>query len=97
MGEAKRRRERGEATAPGIKLRPRARAQGFRLAHHQRVEEQDDRGMVYARNIFRVVDDAGQTLVEETPDGPRPVLLMSVPQPIRRAVVAQAGLLVGRA
>jgi hypothetical protein len=87
MGEAKRRQARGGAVSD-IKIPPRKRAAGLLLAHHGRVEKQDDDGMVYAQNAFRVMTADGQTLMEETPDGLKPVLLMSTPQPVRRAVLA---------
>ncbi len=88
MGEAKRRRQANGAAPVDIKIPPRKRASGFILAHHGRVERQDDDGMVYAQNAFRVMTPDGQTLMEETPDGPKPVILMSAPQPVRRAVLS---------
>lgn len=89
MGEAKRRRQANGATPVDIKIPPRKRAQGFLLAHHGRVEKQGEDGMVYAQNAFRVVDPVtGASMMEETPDGPKPVVLLSAPQPIRRAVIA---------
>lgn len=88
MGEAKRRRDRGEQAQPsGIKISPRKREAGFRLAHHNRVERQTEDGVILAQNVFRVIDDEGNSLMEETPDGLMPVLLMSVPQPVRRSLL----------
>jgi hypothetical protein len=90
MNRADRRlQERGKQS--DIKITPRRRLAGYLVVHHERIEQQADDGMVYARNIFRVVSQDGKTLVEETPDGPKPVLLMSVAQPVRRAVIATPG------
>lgn len=87
MGEAKRRRDRGQDRSSGIKISPRKRQAGFLVTHHNRIEEERD-GMVYARNVFAVVDpETGDHMVEETPDGPKLVLLLSIPQPVRRAVI----------
>lgn len=89
MGEAKRRKDRGER-ANGIKIPPRKQVQGFRLVHHHRFEEQDAEGRVFARNVFAVASEDGDLVVEETPDGPKPVLLVSVAQPIRQSVLVRA-------
>lgn len=94
MGEAKRRRDAGGKVAD-IKISPRKRQAGFMVAHHRRVEQQDEDGQIYAVNFFTVLDQqSGTTMMEETPDGPRPVILASIPQPVRRAVLAtSSGLL----
>lgn len=94
MGQAKRRRDAGEAPPP-IKISPRKRMLGFRLAHHNRVEQQNEDGVIYALNFFTVVSDEGMTMMEETPDGPRPVIVASIPQPVRRSVVAAPAILRG--
>lgn len=64
-----------------------AKPLAFKVVHHNRFEEQGADGMVMARNVFRVVSPDGSTLCEDTPTGPMPVLLMSVPQPVRKSVV----------
>lgn len=87
MGEAKRRRQRGEAAPNGIKISPRKRVAGFILVHHNRFEREMD-GMIVAQNVFRVETPDGQVVSEETPEGPMPVLLMSVPQPVRRQLLS---------
>lgn len=92
MGEAKRRRDSGHLSAVPIKMPPRKKIQSYRVVLHKRFEEQDDNGMVYARSVFAAIDDDGHALFEETPDGPAPVLLMSIRQPIRRSVLAASGL-----
>lgn len=86
MGEAKRRRDAG-LMPDGIKISPRKRAAGFLLVHHKRVEEQAADGIVYAVNVFAVQTPDGQAMVETTPDGPKPVLIASVPQPVRKSVL----------
>ena len=92
MGEAKRRRLKIEGVQRDIKISPRQRLVGFKVAHHRRYEQTGEDGTVYAVNVFSVIDDAGRAMFEETPDGPRPVLLQSVPQPVRRSVLSAAGL-----
>ena len=97
MGEAKRRRDRGEvAPSNGIKISPRKRESGFLLVHHNRFETQTEDGIVLAHNVFRVVDLDGNSVMEESPDGLKPVLLKSVPQPVRRAVLAAPSLVAVR-
>lgn len=86
MGEAKRRKDAGGSPA-GIKIPPRKRAAGFKLVHHNRFEKQDKDGNVLAYNVFAVVSEDGRAIHEETPDGPQPVLLLSVPQAVRKSVV----------
>jgi hypothetical protein len=88
MGEAKRRREANGNKRVDIKIPPRKRQAGFFVAHHRRVEEQYEDGMVYAINFFTVIDANGYLMIEETPDGPKPVVIQSNPQPVRRAVIA---------
>lgn len=95
MGQAKRRRDAHPNKQPDIKISPRKRAAGFKFAHYSRREIEDD-GTVFTINFFAPVDENGDTMVEETPDGPRPVLLQSVAQPIRRTVIATAGLVAVR-
>lgn len=89
MGEAKRRKDSGEPDI-GIKIPPRKRAAGFRLVHHNRFEKQDKDGTVLAYNVFAVVGEDGKAVHEETPDGPQPVLLLSVPQAVRKSLLARA-------
>lgn len=86
MGEARRRKQAGQGRPSDIKISPRKRTTGFLLVHHNRVEREQD-GTVYAQNVFKVATPDGELMVEETPDGPMPVLLMSVPQPVRRAAL----------
>jgi hypothetical protein len=86
MGDAKRRKDAG-AVNGGIKIPPRKRAAGFRLVHHNRFEKQDKDGNVMAYNVFAVVAEDGKAVHEETPDGPQPVLLLSVPQAVRKSLV----------
>jgi hypothetical protein len=88
------RTERRAQEKDGIKIPPSRRLGGYRLVLHDRIEQQDDDGMVYARNLFRVVSEDGKTMCEETPDGPKPVLLVSHPQPVRRAVISTPSLFV---
>lgn len=92
MGEAKLRQAKIVDLQKAIKVPARKRLQSYRLVHHRRIEEQGENGMVYARNVFAVVDDAGRAYFEETPDGPAPVLISSIRQPIRRSVLAASGL-----
>lgn len=96
MGEAKRRRDAGQLAGVPIKMPTRKRLEGHRLVLHKRLEETRADGIVMARNIFAVVNDEGQALHEETPDGPMPVLISSLPQPIRKAVIATPGLVAVR-
>lgn len=95
MGEAKRRRQAGTDRPKGIKLAPRQKI-GLELAHINRVESQQDDGTIMATNIFAVVNADGQQLVEETADGPRPVLIRSIPQPVRKDLLKSGGLVVVR-
>lgn len=90
MGEAKRRKLQGRGAPNGIKLTPRKRAAGFTLVHHDRVEEQGPDGKVYARNLFAVVDADGHPLAEETPDGPKLILVPTMLQPVRRSILTKA-------
>lgn len=92
MGQAKRRRERGERAGTAIKISPRKRVKGFRWAHYRRREVQQDNGVIVAINFFQPIDDDGNGMFEETPDGPRPVLVASIPQPVRRAMLVGPGL-----
>lgn len=96
MGEAKRRAREIEQQQKGVKMTPRQQAIGRSLVHHKRIEETRDDGMVYAVNFYRVARADGLTDLEETPDGPQPVLLASIPQPVRRAILATPGLVVAR-
>lgn len=93
MGQAKRRRDAGEKTSD-IKISLRKRVQGFRFAHYRRREVQQEDGTVVAINFFQPIGDDGTGMFEETPDGPRPVLIASIPQPVRQAVIASTGGLV---
>lgn len=87
MGEAKRRRQRGEQADPGVKISRRTREAGLLLAHRERLEVEQD-GWVLAQNVFHVLTPDGRTVVEETPDGPQPVEIISAPQRVRRALLA---------
>lgn len=91
MGQAKRRRDAGEAK-PDIKIAPRKLAQPVMVVHHSRRERTDDRGQVFAINYFQLVDPTTQKpWAEETPDGPMPVILQSVPMLVKKA----SGILTG--
>jgi hypothetical protein len=96
VGEAKRKRENGHLKGVPVKMPMRKRLAGHRLVLHRRLEETREDGTVMARNIFAVVNDDGQMLAEETPDGPMPILVSSIPQPIRRSVLAASGLVTAR-
>jgi hypothetical protein len=87
MGEAKRRRLEIEAAKKAMKMSPRQHKVPFRLVHHNRVERQSDDGRVFVQHAFVVVNDDGDAMVEETPDGPKPVILLSAPQPVRQTVL----------
>lgn len=89
MGQAKARTRERELLNQSIKIPPRKQLAAYFLVHHGRTETQGENGMVYARNTFAVVNPAtGEAFMEETSEGPKPVLLMSVPQPVRRSVIS---------
>lgn len=91
MGEAKRRRD-GLAV---VKATPKPAVEILRVVKLNRIEETDEDGIVYARTLFRVINDKGKTMMEMTPAGPKPVMLSSIPQPIRQAVLTSAALVRG--
>jgi hypothetical protein len=86
MGQARLKKLADISNRADIKISPRKRAAGFILAHHNRVGQTNDEGVIFAINFFRVMDADGHPMAEETSDGPRPVLIASVPQPVRRSV-----------
>lgn len=58
----------------------------FTLALLQRVERTGPDGVTIAVSLFGLVAPNGKRLMEETPDGPMPVVIASVPQPIKRGL-----------
>lgn len=90
MGQARRRRLAGENPTSSVKIPLRKRLAGFIPVHHKRVEITKDDGIVYAVNFIRLQTPDGNVMVEETPDGPKPVLWPSIPQPIKRSVLVRA-------
>lgn len=90
MGEAKRRQKAGLLKDVSIKMPPRKRLTRYAMIHHARREETGQNGVVYALNTFVFVDEAGNAMIEETPDGPLLVSL-TTKQPIKRAILASAG------
>ncbi len=91
-GEARRRKQAGEKPLE-IKIAPRKLAQPVAFVHHERQVRKDERGNEYAIHLYRVVDPAtGKTYVEDdTPDGPMPVVIQSVPMLVKKA----SGLITG--
>lgn len=94
MGEAKRRQTEIEKLQQQVKLTPRQQQATLSLVHVNRLENQNESGMVFAVNVFAVVFTNPKTgeilsqLAEETPDGSQPVFIQSVPQPVGRRVIA---------
>lgn len=89
MGEAKRKALAQQQRPVSIKIPPRKRQAGFLFIHYDRIEEQGPDGRIFARNLFAPVDADGNIMVEETPDGPRTVVVSSVLQPVRRSVLTK--------
>lgn len=92
MGQAKRRRDSGEQR-PDIKIAPRKLVQPVAFVHHERGIRKDERGNEYVIHLYKVIDPTtGKAYVEDdTPNGPMPVLIQSVPLLVKKA----SGLLTG--
>lgn len=88
MGEAKRRRLAEVQGLAVVKPEPKPIVEILRMVKLKRIEETDEDGIVYARTLFRVVNDQGKTMMEMVDGSPMPVVLASLPQPIKRAVLA---------
>jgi hypothetical protein len=65
--------------------------QMFGLVAHGALEQTTPDGVKVKALVFRCVDQTGAMLVENTPNGPQPVLIVSQPIAVGRAVVLPGG------
>lgn len=83
---------RAQRRKAGVSVKP--ETVPFTLALLSRRERQAEDGVVFAQSYFQLVAPNGKILQEETPDGPQPVIIASVAQPVRKSLVVKGPTLV---
>jgi hypothetical protein len=92
VNRAERRRNGIRGVKPGQAAPPaQPSPQVFALTVHGALEQTTPDGTKLKALVFRCVDPTGAMLVENTPNGPQPVLIVSQPIPVGRALVVPAG------
>lgn len=68
----------------------------FQATLLQRREMQREDGAIVAQSYFALLAPSGKILMEETPDGDKPVIIASVPMVVRKGVLLTSPTLVTR-